>query len=99
MAKTCRTCKSSNLMWVCDDGFQTPIDPDASCSSHEPCETPLLMDGLAEVLNAILAAITGHWFSYTKLPGKIEEAEHEAQKLLDRAYMLLARYQKEVGDA
>lgn len=54
---------------------------------------------LAEVLDLILDAMIANWFSYTKLPGKIEDAEVEAQKLIDRGYAVLARHKKEVGDA
>lgn len=54
-------------------------------------------DELAEVLDAILDVLTGHWYSYTRLAGNIEEAEAEAQKLLDRAYAASARYQKEIA--
>ena len=58
-----------------------------------------LVGELTEVLDAILDAQIANWFSYTKLPGKIEDAEVEAQKLVDRAYALLARHQKETDDA
>jgi len=68
--------------------------------SRQECrDLPPLVDELAEVLDAILDAMIGPWFSYTRLPGKIEDAEVEAQKLIARGYAVLARHQKEVGDA
>ena len=62
---------------------------------EEIAQQKRLVDELAEVLDAILDAMIGSWFSYTKLPGKIEDAEAEAQKLVTRAYAVLARHQKE----
>ena len=57
-----------------------------------------LADVLAEALEAVLHAHTGAWFSHTNLPGKTEDAEAEAQKLEERGYTALARYQKEKAD-
>jgi len=74
-------------------------DPSEIMDCHEPRETPLLVDEVTDVLDTILSALIGSWFSYTKLPGRIEDAEAEAQKLIDRAYAVLARYKEEVGDA
>ena len=95
MVETCRTCKSCITLLRCRH-FNAYMVP-GKC--YEPCETPLLVDELGEALDAILSALTGAWFSYTRLPGRIEDAEIEAQKLINRAERAIVRYQKEVGDA
>ena len=101
MAKTCRTCEFCYPRYGCSEA-KMPLEcitTDYGCSEHKPRETPLLTDELTEVMEAILNAMSGQWFSYTKLPGKIKEAEKEAQKLVDRAYALLARHKEEMGNA
>lgn len=60
-----------------------------------------LVDALAKILDVILNAMKGDWFVYTKLPGifqSAEDDEQKAQKLIDRAYALLARHKKEMND-
>ena len=76
--------------------LETAGDVDSSCADFQPA-SKLLEDELAGALDAILDVIAGHWFSYTRLAGSINEAEGEAQKLLDRAYAALARHAKERG--
>jgi len=103
MAK-CRDCRFVGWNPVCQKRNILNRDPvgdeslEWDCVGFQP-GPPLLVDELAEALDAILDAMIGSWFSYTKLPGKIEDAEAEAQKLVNRAYAVLARHQKEVGDA
>lgn len=97
MAKTCRTCKGVVPMWRCYKNSMY-VSPNEIRECHKPRETPLLVDELAEALDGILSALTGAWFSYTLLPGAIEDAEVEARKLTNRAEQAFRRYQKEVGD-
>ena len=99
----CRDCV--NLKWspVCRAYNLLNRDPvgdetaEHDCSEFQPAPKPLV-DELAEALEAVLHAHTGAWFSHTNLPGKTEDAEAEAQKLEERGYTALARYQKEKAD-
>ena len=96
----CRDCKSLEWSPVCRVHNllnHVPVgDENAEwdCSGFQPGPKPLV-DELAEILEAILHAHTGAWFSHTNLPGKIEDAEAEAQKLEERGYTALARHRKE----
>ena len=95
--ENCRTCKFASKVLYCPYAAAR-VDQCAPCEAHMPRETPLLADELGEALDAILSALTGAWFSYTRLPGRIEDAEIEARKLINRAERAVTRYQKEVGD-
>ena len=99
MAKTCRTCAEIVTEPRCTYRERPFCYRAESCPYYRQHPKSLLADELAEVLDAILDAMIGSWFSYTKLPGKIEDAEAEAQKLVNRAYAVLARHQKETDDA
>lgn len=101
MPKTCRTC--AEVTAVLDCYYQGVLSCDSAeiCSHWRQGKTLLLVDALADVMAAILDALTGHWFVYTKLPGAFQSCESDEQKaeeLIDRAYVLLARHKEEVGD-
>ena len=99
MAKTCRTCGAR--AWYCEvtgTGLRDAVPGEPDCPNWSKRKS-LLVDELGEALDAILSALTGAWFSYTRLPGRIEDAEIEARKLINRAERAVTRYQKEVGDA
>jgi len=100
MAKTCRTCESRVTLIRCRR-HHAYMAPGESYECYEPRETPLLEDELAEVTSAMIDAMTGPWYVYRKMPGTQEVSKEVARKageLVTRAYVLLARYQKEVGD-
>jgi len=68
-------------------------------ASEQPSKP--LVDELAEVTSAMIDAMTGPWYVYRKMPGTQEVSKdvvRKAGELVTRAYVLLARYQKEVGD-
>ena len=97
--ENCRTCNFAIPVWWCSEHHKG-VGSNSACLSHYmPRKTPLLVDELGEALDAILSALTGAWFSYTRLPGRIEDAEIEARKLINRAERAVTRYQEEVGDA
>jgi len=108
MAKTCRTCKSQ-VPWIRCERHQIWLHrkfmytaPGESRDCHEPRETPPLVDEFAEVTSAMIDAMTGPWYVYRKMPGTQEvskEVVRKAGELVARAYVLLSRYQEEVGDA
>ena len=96
---TCRDCKSLKWLPVCRAWNLVNRDPvgEHDCVGFQLGPKPLVEE-LVETLDAILHALTGIWFSYTHLPGKIEDAEIEAQKLVNRAEELTAEYRKEQAD-
>ena len=89
MAEICRTCKHT------DPGCLIRIrgEQRADCWYHEPRETPLLVDELANVLNDV----TGRLDAEYQYSGKCRlSSELESIKA---AKIVLGRYQEEVGDA
>ena len=100
--ETCRTCESMSMVMKCAHEWTCEEEGSRACDEHKPRETPLLVDEFAEVVSAMIDAMTGPWYVYRKMLGTQEvnkEVVRKAGELVTRAYVLLGRHQKEVGDA
>lgn len=93
MSKTCRTCKRLYPQWRCTH-HHVYTDPSETCEFHESYEsreTPLLVDALAMVTRALMVELS---HARDRHPGRLCDED-----CLEWARRVLARHQKEVGDA
>ena len=102
MAKTCRTCRSIYALWRCARPDIFDADPNDSCEYHTKRETPLLVDELAETTQWLLQWAESNMPLLEHYCPEVQEAPDLVQ--IDRqhfaeAHRVLARHQKEVGDA
>jgi hypothetical protein len=95
MAKTCRTCAARAFYCDVTGGDLISIHrfrKDCDCPFWSKCETPLLVDVLAEALNAMLTLPYRPLRSSSRQAARIDMIEANAKAAL-------SRYQEEVGDA
>lgn len=94
MAKTCRTCEWASPRWRCAIRHRYLLGNEVM-DCHEPRETPLLMDVLAEALGWLLNLHHG----VSRGGTRYEVVGREWDEALQAGTQALARHQKETDDA